>query len=227
MNDGSDTQERDLKIANQYQAGNISMRTLAQQHGLSHARIGQILDAAHINPKRIQKARQVLRTQAEKETWCQRRFGVSLAVFLRVRDIDIAIRRAGHALTITRMYARDKNRAKRDGVAWDLNLESYSWLWSDFAKMDSGSANKPDYQLGRLDLDGDFDYSNTVIDPYEASARQPRTAKRQKNSGLPMGVRRAGEKFVAVLRDHNCYRRIGPFFTPEQASRAYQDAIAA
>lgn len=219
---GSDIGVRNAQLLEQYLSSNISLRELGQQHGISGERARQLIAASGVSAKRIRHARRKVQAQQQAERQCQQRYGVSVDLFHKVRDLDAAQRREGLHLTILHCFERDKRRAAREHVVWNLNLEQYSWVWEDFGQWDQGTAAKPQYRLGRLDESGPHDYSNSVLDTEQDKPHT--TVQKRKYLGLPQGVRREGQKFVAVVRTDGRYKRFGPFASVDEASKAYQDS---
>lgn len=218
---GSDIGVRNAQLIEQYLGGNISLRELGRQHGISGERVRNVLAAAGVSSKRIRQARKKVQAQQQAERQCQQRYGVSIDLFHKVRDLDAALQREGVSLTILRCYERDKRRAARERIVWNLDLEQYEWIWQDFGQWDRGTVAKPQYQLGRLDESGPYDYSNSVLDT--APDKPHRVVQKRKYLGLPQGVRREGLKFVAIVRTEGRYKRFGPFTSVDDAAKAYQD----
>jgi len=219
VNSGSANALRDGQIVERYLKGNITLRQLGAEHGISCERVRQVLDTAGINSRRIRTIRRQVRAQQAQERRCVKRFGVDTATHGGIRDGDAALRREGVTLGVIRCFERDKRRAKQQGVAWELDLQQYAWLWSDFGRFDRGTIAKPEYELGRLDESAPFSYDNAVFDTI--CPRKPEEIVKRKYTGLPTGVRRVGKRYVAVSRIGGGYRRFGPYESAAEAAASY------
>jgi len=88
--------------------------------------------------------------------------------------------------------------------------------------------------IDRIDNDKGYSPENCRFVTFSENSKHRRPNRRRpknpysfKKSGLPIGVQRSGNKFMAMASFNNKYKYFGSYETVEDANRAYQNGISA
>lgn len=184
---------------------------LAAQRGVSRQRISQKLQALGLSElyqslQGISRAQKHSAREDEEEANCMKRWGCDL----RTRR-EINRERAGVA------YTRQRENAKRRGIAWDMSLGQWWEIWQKSGQWKNRGIYKGQYCMSRLGDVGPYSPENVAIIPNADNAREARShAKEAPVTGVYC-VRPGSSKPWAVYAKR---KMIGYFESEEKGGEA-------
>lgn len=199
-------------MAAEYRAGQ-TLREIGDRRGITRERVRQVMTeflgirsadgglsvAAKENAERRRLAR-------DKRYLAK--VGCTYAEYLSIR---------GKA---TRAYSQQRQNAAYRGIEWHFNLWSWWKVWETSGKWSERKRGSGYCMCRRGDV-GPYSPENVFIAP----ARLNSSAQRRKKSGMPMGVRKVGSRFIAQGCVNGKVKHIGTYDTADAAHVAYLRAI--
>jgi hypothetical protein len=117
-------------------------------------------------------------------------------------------------------FIQQRNNAKRRGIGWELKLWDWWMIWQDSGHWDErGKGNG--FVMARKGDVGPYSKDNVFIE----WARRNNSERRDKTSGLPMGVIKQGMRYGAHAMKNGKMKWLGIYSSPEEAEMAYLIAI--
>jgi hypothetical protein len=115
-------------------------------------------------------------------------------------------------------FCRQRQNAKNRGIKWDLKLWDWWMIWDASGKWEQRGRGAG-YVMSRYGDEGPYQKDNVYI----CLARENNSQRKEKQSGLPMGVDKYqyGEGFQARAMKGGKMHFLGVYPTPDVAELAY------
>ena len=154
----------------------------------------------------LRAAERRARKATEKDIKSIRRHGCTWEQYAALRAMKIP----------TRAFAQQRSNAKVRGIGWELSLWEWWLIWQASGHWHERGRGQG-YVMCRRGDTGPYAVGNVFIAP----ARHNSSERRQKVSGLPIGVSKHRNRFIAHRCIHGRTLRLGSFKSPEEAHAAY------
>jgi hypothetical protein len=113
-------------------------------------------------------------------------------------------------------FIQQRNNARQRGIFWDIKLWDWWMIWEDSGKWDERGRGDG-FVMSRYGDSGSYSKDNVFIE----WARRNNSERRDKKSGLPMGVVRQGARFGAHCMKHGKMKWLGSYRSEQDAELAY------
>jgi hypothetical protein len=205
-----------------YRAGQ-TLEQIGTQYGVTRERVRQIIAKHHgLNAK--SGGAHILGIEAKRKRAVERdarylaQYGCTWDQYREVRAIGRAMVKAGSKFGRTPLgaYLLQRRNAHERGIRWEFNFWQWWSVWQASGHWEQRGRGQG-YCMCRKGDAGPYALGNVYIAP----SRENSSARRQKTSGLPMGVSKHRNRFHAQRSIYGSIKRLGSFLTPEEAHAAY------
>lgn len=148
-------------------------------------------------------------------------YGCSAEQWLYFRDLGLRLVDAGETRDRTPLvaYCKQKRRAAQRGIEWELTFPQWWSIW-DASGHWADRGKGQGFVMCRVGDVGAYAVGNVFI----ATGRQ-NSREAHRKDGLPFGVYRDGTRFRAKRGIHGQRVELGYFGSPDDAHRAYLEAL--
>ena len=219
--------ERDQEIARLFTQENRTLESIGAIYGITRERVRQLLvrqgventdgsRSKSITGRRISELALRARKQQERmEASCSRYLDCSLHSFTEITGR--AWTTWDNAGKLAHAYWEQKHNADFRKIEWELTFQEWVGMWEKSGKLALRGRGQGQYVMGRRNDFGPYSVENCIIIP----AVENNSDRKEKKSGLPMGVSKLGNRFRSQKMIDGKKHHIGTFDTPEQAHEAY------
>ena len=206
---------RDAHIVALFTSGD-TMQTIGSQFGISRERVRTILSTNALIGRDGGAAKRVRLAHAEhlqaREHRCHYRWGHGLAAHQKLVQMDPSPVGA---------FVQQRQSAKNRGIIWELTLDAWWQIWQRSGHWTERGKGHNHYVMSRFGDTGPYCAENVFIQ----LAPMNNSVRREKRSGLPIGVRRVPSgHFVALKMRNGRTHYLGTYTTTAEAAAAYEHA---
>jgi hypothetical protein len=157
---------------------------------------------------------------SKREVKCKERHGCSCEQLrqLRAHCRDLGDEGVTRYRQPIGAFVQQRNNAKRRGIQWEINLWDWWTIWDASGKWDQRGRGDG-YVMSRYGDEGPYHKDNVYI----CLARENNSHRKEKQSGLPMGVRKYqyGDGYEAQAMKGGKMHYLGVHPTPDVAELVY------
>jgi DNA-binding CsgD family transcriptional regulator len=220
--------ERAFSMAALYRGG-YTLQQIGDQFGVTRERVRQILSykvgiGADAGGQAVKARKRRADIASARDQRYLEECGCTWDQYVAIRQVgrDMVGRGIAAGRTPLRAYLYQKRNAASRGIPWEMNLWQWWSIWSASGHCEDRGRGQGYVMCRKGDLGG-YTLGNVFIAP----ARENSSEQRRKKSGLPIGVRRQGRRFLAQRHVNRQVLRLGSFPTPELAHAAYLSSVQA
>ena len=203
---------REQQMAALYKSGK-TLQEIGDQFDITRERVRQLLTkyfgmrAADGGKHKCAEDKR-MKFEARRNARSLKTWGCNFDQYIELRDMKKP----------TRNFASQRKNAAKRGIGWELNLWQWWSIWQQSGKW-SQRGRGQGYVMCRNEDVGPYAIGNVFI----ATARENSSEKKQKKSGLPIGVHKNKRcrGYTAARQINGKKLRLGSHPTPELAHAAY------
>lgn len=203
------TKARAEEMAVLYRSG-LTLQEIGEAYGITRERVRQLISfecgvTAEDGGRAVKVARQRAERRRRREARCIERRGCSLAQYATIPP------QAREAFLKQRLNARHR------GIGWELTVWQWWTIWQQSGHWNERGRGTGCYVMCRHGDHGPYKVGNVFIELSTVNVSQ----RSNRKTDLPMGVKKAGQKFVALRQINGRRLHLGTYRTPMQAHAAY------